>query len=89
MLYYDRSDVSKGIDVNKTSASKEFIICHYWYFLDKIFKFQSDVCNGCHDILIMSLILNNIAILNICGVDYQCIPNGISKTEAMILLKKC
>ena len=25
MLYYDRTDVSEGIDVNKTSASKEFV----------------------------------------------------------------
>ena len=32
MLYYDRTDVSEGIDVNKTSASKECIICLYWYF---------------------------------------------------------
>ena len=29
MLYYDRIDVSEGIDVNKTSASKECDICHY------------------------------------------------------------
>ena len=29
MLYYDRIEVSKGIDVNKTSASKECYICHY------------------------------------------------------------
>ena len=27
MLYYDRIDVSEGIDVNKTSASKECNIC--------------------------------------------------------------
>ena len=33
----------KVIDVNKTSASKKCIICHYWYFLDKVFKFQPDV----------------------------------------------
>ena len=32
-------DVSKGIDVNKTSASKECHICHYWYFLNYNFKF--------------------------------------------------
>ena len=32
MLYYDRIDVSEGININKTSASKEFDICHYWYF---------------------------------------------------------
>ena len=29
MLYYDRIDVSEGIDVNKTIASKECYICHY------------------------------------------------------------
>ena len=32
MLYYDRIDVSEGIDVNKTSKSKECDICHYCYF---------------------------------------------------------
>ena len=32
MLEYDRTDISEGIDTNKTSASKEFNICHYWYF---------------------------------------------------------
>ena len=51
MLYYGRTDVSEGIDVNKTARSKEYIICHYWYFLDKGFKFQSSVCNRCHVLL--------------------------------------
>ena len=32
MLYFDRTDLSKGMDVNKTSASKESDICHYQYF---------------------------------------------------------
>ena len=35
MLYYERIEVSDGIDVNKTSASKERDICkHFWYFLN-------------------------------------------------------
>ena len=38
MLEYERIDVSEGIDLDKTSASKECDICHYWYFLDKNFK---------------------------------------------------
>ena len=29
MLYFDRIDVSGGIDVNKTRESKECDICHY------------------------------------------------------------
>ena len=47
MTYYDRLYVSKDIDVNKTSESKECNICHYWYFLSKGFKFQQSICNGC------------------------------------------
>ena len=31
MLFYDRIDVSEGIDVNKTNASKRCDTCHYWY----------------------------------------------------------
>ena len=29
MLYIDRIHISEGIDVNKTSASKECNLCHY------------------------------------------------------------
>ena len=32
MLYFDSIDVSEGIDINKTSASKECDICHYLYY---------------------------------------------------------
>ena len=39
-LYFHGTDVFEGIDVNKTSASKECDICHYWYFLNKGFNFQ-------------------------------------------------
>ena len=39
MLYFDRIDVSEVTDVNKTNTSKECDICHYWYFLNKGFKF--------------------------------------------------
>ena len=43
MLYFDRIDVSEGICVNKTNASKECNICHYWYFINYSFKFQPNV----------------------------------------------
>ena len=29
ILYYDRIDVSEGIDVDKTSESKDHDMCHY------------------------------------------------------------
>ena len=71
MTYFDRIDVSEGNDVSKTSASKQCDICHYWYFLSKGFKFQPNVCNRYHDLLMMSMNLSDIAILNIEGTDYR------------------
>ena len=87
MLYYDRIDVSEGVDVNKTSASKECDVCHYCYFLNYSFKFQLYVYNRCHDLLMMSVNLSDIAILNIKGSDYRCIINIISKNEVINLLQ--
>ena len=71
MSYYDRTDFSEGIDVNKASKSKEWNICHY--FLIKVFKFQPNVCNRCHDLLIMYMNLSDIAIRDIKTVNYWCI----------------
>ena len=57
MLYYDRIDVSEGIDINKISTSKECNICLCWCFLNKGFKFRTYVCNRCHQLLVsMNLI---------------------------------
>ena len=69
-LYFDKIDISEGIYVNKTSKSKECDICHYWYFLDEGFKFQPNVCNECHDLLMMSMNFSNIAILIITSANY-------------------
>ena len=29
MLEYERTNISEGIDVNKTNKSKEWVLCHY------------------------------------------------------------
>ena len=65
MIYYDRIGVSEGIDVNKISKSEESDKCHYWYFLNKGVKIQSYAYNRCLDLIMMSMNLNDIAILNI------------------------
>ena len=44
----------------------------YQYFLEKEFKFHLDVYNTCHDVLMMSMNLNDIDFLNIHGADYRC-----------------
>ena len=83
MLYFDRIDISEETDVNKTSASKQCDLCHCWYFLNCNFKFQPNVFNICHDLLMMSLSLRNIVILKIKGSDYWLIISLISKHEAI------
>ena len=54
------------------------------------FKFQPHVCNChdilCHDTLMISMKLSDIAIRNIHSVDYFCITNGISKSEDIDLM---
>ena len=87
MLYCDRIDVSEGIDVNKTSVLKECGIWHYWHFLKYIFKFQPNVFNRCHDLLLMSINLSDIANLNIKCSAYHSIISLISKTEAINVLQ--
>ena len=32
MLYYDRIDISEGVDPTKSKKSKGCMICHYWFF---------------------------------------------------------
>ena len=83
MLRYQKIDVSEGIDVNKTSASKECELCHYWLFKDIGFKFEEHVCNKCHDFLTIVYSLKNIAILKEEGVTFRCILMGISKNGGL------
>ena len=65
--------------------ANQWNICQY--FLNKGFKFQSNICNRYHDLLMMSMNLSNIAILNIKGSDYRCVISGISKNEAINLIQ--
>ena len=55
--------------------------------LNYSFKFQPNVCNRCHDLLMISVNLSDIAILNVQGSDCGCIITSISKNEAINLLQ--
>ena len=70
MIQYERIDITEGIDFNKTSKSLECIICHYWYFKDVGFKYQSYVCNTCQDLSMIVQNLSDFVILSIkCYID--------------------
>ena len=65
MLEYDRIDVSKRTDVNKTDGLHECIICHYGYVLEKNVKFHLEVCNGYHDLIQKAVSFNDPAIASV------------------------
>ena len=86
MLEYDRIDVSKGIDVNKTILSKECDICHYWYFKDIRFKHEPYLCNGCHDLMQKVMSLNNVAIVYVNESTYRIHFWYVSKDDAINIM---
>ena len=42
--------------------SKKCWLCGYWYFINKNFNYQKYMCNGCHDMSLKAISLNNLAI---------------------------
>ena len=83
ILQEQKIDASEEINVNKTSASKECKLCHYWFFKDVGFKFEEHVCNGCRDLLTMADSLKNIVILSAKGATFRYLLMGISKNETL------
>ena len=58
-------DISEGIDVNKTNASKECDICYYWYFKNIGLKYETYLCNRCHDLTQKATSLNDVAVIHV------------------------
>ena len=63
MLEYDRIDISEGIDVSETNASRECDICYYWYIKDIAFKYESYLCHSCHDLTQKAMSFNDAVII--------------------------
>ena len=59
MPQYIKINISDGVDLNKTSASKECKVCHYWFFKDIGFESEEHICNGCHHVLTGGYFLEN------------------------------
>ena len=87
MLEHDKTDISEGSYVNKTNALKYCDICHYWYFLDKGFKFEPYLCNGCHDLMQKPMNFNDIAVVSVKGNDYRIHFLYMNKDDAINTMK--
>ena len=61
-------DISQGIDINITNASKECDICHYWSFGS---IYDPYLCNGFHNFMQKALNFNDVAIVSVKGSHYR------------------
>ena len=86
MLEYDRIDISEGIEVNKTNLSKEYDICHYWYFKNIGFKYESYLCKGCLDLMQKAMSFNNVAIVYVRENAYRIHFWHMSKDDAIKIM---
>ena len=82
MIEYERINISKRIDVNKTNKSQECMLCHYWYFLHKNFNYRTYLCDYCYSFSQKSIDFKNIAIVHIKKNAYRIYFLCMSKRKA-------
>ena len=88
MLEYDRIDISEGIDINKCEeTSTECSLCKFYYFLDKIFKYGPYLCDGCYDMSMKVVSMQNLAIINRNGNYYRVNFAFMTKKDSYNLIK--
>ena len=87
MLEQETIDILEGIDFNKTNESNEYYICHYWYFLDRGFKYEPYLCNGCNDLIQKAMSFNDFAISSVKESDYQINSPHIRKYDGINTIK--
>ena len=86
MLKYYKIDISEGIGINKTNESKECMLCHYWYFLNKNFSYGPYLCDGCYNLVQKSNSFKNIAVVRFKKSVYRICFKDIKKRETKKLM---
>ena len=88
MLEYDRIHISESIDIDKCEeTSRKGSLCKFYYFLDKIFKYGTYLCDGCYDMSMKAVSIQNLTIINHNGNYYRVIFAFMSKKDASNLIK--
>ena len=86
MLVYEKIDISDGNDVDMSDKSKECMLCHHWYFLDKSISYGPYLCEGCYNMMQKCNKLKNTATVHIKESVYRICFLYMSKHEAKKLI---
>ena len=88
MLEYDRIDISEGTDITKCKeTSRECSLCKFYYFLDKNFNYGPYLCDGCYDMSMKAVSMENLTVINHNGNHYRVNCAFKSKKDAYGLVK--
>ena len=88
MLEYDRIAISEGIDIKKCKeTSRECSLCKFYYLLNKNFNYGPYLCDGCHDMSLKAVSMQNLAIINHNGNHYRVNFAFLSKKDVYNLIK--
>ena len=64
MVEYDRIDISEVIDIKKCKeTSRECSLCKFYYFLDKNFNHGPYLFDGCYDMSMKAVSMQNLSII--------------------------
>ena len=74
-----RTGISERSDVIKTTESNKYHICHYWYILEKDFKYESYICNDCYGLMQKAIYFSDVAIVSIKRSDTELISGVWAK----------
>ena len=68
-------------------TSRECSLCKFYYLLNKNFSYGPYLCNGCYDMSLKAISMQNLAIINHNGNAYRVNFAFMSKKDAFSLIK--
>ena len=69
------------------SVKNHLRLCKFYYFLDKNFSYGPFLCNGCYDMSLKAVSMQNLVIINHNGNHCRVNFTFISKKDAFNLIK--
>ena len=79
--------VEKELILIKQMHQKSVIFLIDYNFLDKDFKYESYLFNGCHDLMQKTMTFNDIAIVSVKISDYRIYFEYMGKDDAINIIK--
>ena len=80
--------LQKVLTLIRLINQKKYMLCHYWYYLNKNFNYCPFTCDGCYNIIQRSTDFKNITIIHVKNNSYRVYFKDISKHEVNKIMNK-